>query len=61
MSDVSGMIGYQVDKGYRLYGYSKPKRYNEEFFIECSNYNKSWRGIMGALLSKRNQNGLRKE
>ena len=54
------MTGFQVDQGYRLFGYSQPKRYNEEFFIECRNYNKSWRGIMGALLKKRIPNGLRK-
>ena len=59
-SDLSGMTGFQVDQGYRLFGYSQPKRYNEEFFIECRNYNKSWRGIMGALLKKRIPNGLRK-
>ena len=44
------MLGLQVTRNVRIYGYKRPKENNEEFFIECRNFSKSTFGLLGALL-----------
>ena len=47
------MKGYKCNISKRIFGYKRQNSCNEEFFIECRNFTKSWSGIMGALITKR--------
>ena len=55
MNSDCGMIGYEFDGAKRVHGYRISNSINEEFFMECRNFTKSWSGIMGALITKRNK------
>ena len=51
LNAMEGMIGYEFDSQQRLYGYRHQNSINEEFFIECRNFTKTWSGIIGALIT----------